>query len=171
MEELDLFTAFSGWLRFQIDRLASSSSATDELNEKEAGLDNGKVLAYIQRYLLRSPMALFFDPVADDEREADWKFVQNEPALLDAVDAQIARQEDGQPYMKALPQLAFLVAYLEDRANGIFNDIAEAQKRSVRFGQPTRIVMGSKMSRIDCVMGPIVHGVSLVVVLPPARLC
>ncbi|KAG7133645.1 hypothetical protein HYQ45_008214 [Verticillium longisporum] len=158
MEELDLFTAFSGWLRFQIDRLASSSSATEELNEKEAGLENGKVLAYIQRYLLRSPMALFFDPVANDEREADWKFVQNEPALLDAVDAQIARQEDGQPYMKALPQLAFLVAYLEDRANGIFNDIAEAQKRSVRFGQPTRIVMGSKMSRIDCVMGPIVHG-------------
>ncbi|KAF3354061.1 hypothetical protein VdG1_00318 [Verticillium dahliae VDG1] len=127
-------------------------------HRKEAGLENGKVLAYIQRYLLRSPMALFFDPVANDEREADWKFVQNEPALLDAVDAQIARQEDGQPYMKALPQLAFLVAYLEDRANGIFNDIAEAQKRSVRFGQPTRIVMGSKMSRIDCVMGPIVHG-------------
>ncbi|EEY22599.1 conserved hypothetical protein [Verticillium alfalfae VaMs.102] len=158
MEELDLFTAFSGWLRFQIDRLASSSSATEELNEKEAGLENGKVLAYIQRYLLRSPMALFFDPVADDEREADWKFIQNEPALLDAVDAQIARQEDGQPYMKALPQLAFLVAYLEDRANGIFKDIAEAQKRSVRFGQPTRIVMGSKMSRIDCVMGPIING-------------
>ncbi|CRK39037.1 hypothetical protein BN1723_000603 [Verticillium longisporum] len=137
MEELDLFTAFSGWLRFQIDRLASSSSATEELNEKEAGLENGKVLAYIQRYLLRSPMALFFEPVAEDEREADWKFVQNEPALLDAVDAQIARQEDGQPYMKALPQLAFLVAYLEDRADGIFKDIAEAQKRSVRFGQPT----------------------------------
>ncbi|KAG7116603.1 Anaphase-promoting complex subunit 4 like protein [Verticillium longisporum] len=158
MEELDLFTAFSGWLRFQIDRLASSSSATEELNEKEAGLENGKVLAYIQRYLLRSPMALFFEPVAEDEREADWKFVQNEPALLDAVDAQIARQEDGQPYMKALPQLAFLVAYLEDRADGIFKDIAEAQKRSVRFGQPTRIVMGSKMSRIDCVMGPIVNG-------------
>ncbi|KAM0285309.1 hypothetical protein ACHAQH_001498 [Verticillium albo-atrum] len=158
MEELDLFTAFSGWLRFQIDRLASSNSASEELNEKEAGLENGKVLAYIQRYLLRSPMGVFFDPVAEEEREADFKFVQNEPALLDAVDAQIARQEQGLPYMKALPQLVFLVAYLEDRANGIFKDIAEAQKRSVRFGQPTKIVMAGKISRMDCIMGPIVKG-------------
>ncbi|KAM0334150.1 hypothetical protein ACHAQA_001170 [Verticillium albo-atrum] len=162
MEELDLFAAFSAWLRFQIDRLASSNSASEELNEKEAGLDNGKVLAYVQRYLVRSPLSVFFDAASPEERDADWKFVLGEPALLlDTVDAQLARQEAGQPYMKALPQVAFLVAYLEDRANDIFRDIAEAQKRSVRFGQPTKIVMTDKITRMDTIMSSVVKGVGL----------
>src|SRR6266536_2491918 len=47
MEELELFVVFSSWLRLEIDRLASSSHS-EELSEKEAMMDNGKVLLYIR---------------------------------------------------------------------------------------------------------------------------
>ena len=65
MDELEHFAAFSAWLRFQIDRLASP--ANDDLTEKEATMDSGRVLTYIERYLTDSPLSLFFDDVSKDD--------------------------------------------------------------------------------------------------------
>lgn len=153
MEELDLFTSFSSWLRVQIDRLASSSSATDELSEKEATLDNSKVLAYVQNYLTQSPLALFFDDtISQEEADADWQAIDSGASLLDTLDAQLKRHEEGQPYMKGLPHTGFLVSRLDQRASAIFGDIAEAQKRSVRFGQPTKIALEHDIASMDSFM-------------------
>lgn len=152
MEELDLFNAFSTWLRFQIDRLASSNANSEELMEKEAVMENGKILTYIQRFLIHSPMALYFVDASQDDYNADWKAVEGGVGLLDMLDTQLKREEEGQPHMKALPQVKFLVDYFDDRASGLFIDIAEAQKRSVRFGQPTKVVVGGNITRVDTIM-------------------
>ncbi|WYZ40498.1 hypothetical protein EsH8_IV_000839 [Colletotrichum jinshuiense] len=152
MDELDLFNAFSTWTRFQIDRLAASSSATDELTEKEATMENSKVLVYIQRFLMESPMAIFLDEVSKDDYSADWERAESGKSMLDELDTQLRRQEEGQAYLKAFPNVGFLVDYLDARANGVFKDIAEAQKRSVRFGQPTKIALSRKISRMDSTM-------------------
>lgn len=152
MEELELFNAFSMWLRFQIDRLAASNSNNEELLEKEAMMENGKVLAYIQRFLTQSPMGLYFDEVAQEEYEADREATEGSLDMVDVLDTQLKKYEAGQSCTKALPQVKFLVELLDDRALGVFKDIAEAQKRSVRFGQPTKVVVQSKITHLDSVM-------------------
>ncbi|KAK2000619.1 anaphase-promoting complex component Cut20/Apc4 [Colletotrichum falcatum] len=153
-EELDLFNAFSTWMRFQIDRLAASSSASEELTEKEATMENSKVLAYVQRYLVESPMSVFLDEVSKEDYSTNWERAESGASMLQELDTQLRRKEEGQAYLKAFPNVSFLVDCLTTRANGIFKDIAEAQKRSVRFGQPTKIALSRKIARFDSTMCP-----------------
>ena len=148
MEELELFAAFSSWLRFEIDKLATSNPS-DELSEKEATMDNGKVLAYIQRYLTANPLGMYFNKVSKEDWTKDWENIEDGPSLLDMLDKQHQKQESGAPHMKAFPQLEFLVNYLSTRANSVFQDIAEAERRSVRFSSPTRFNIGSPVGKFD----------------------
>jgi anaphase-promoting complex subunit 4 len=148
MEELESFAVFSSWLRLEIDKLAASS-ISEELLEKEAAMDHAKVLAYIEQYLTTSPLGLYFDDVGKDDYTNDWKHADDGASLLDLLDKQIKRHESGQPHMKALPRVDFLVNYLTSRAGTIFKNIAEAEKRSVRFGQPTRLEIGDHISKYD----------------------
>lgn len=169
MDELDLFNAFSSWMRFQIDRLAASSSFSDELTEKEATMENSKVLAYIQRYLMESPMAVFLDEVTKEDYASNWERAESGASMLDELTTQLARQEEGHAYLKAFPNVSFLVDCLTSRSNGIFGDIAEAQKRSVRFGQPTKVVLGSKVAKLDSAMYPTKAEVKLAKKKKPLR--
>jgi anaphase-promoting complex subunit 4 len=146
MEELDLFSTFSMWLRFEIDRLASSSGG-EELSEKEAMMDIAKVLAYIQRYLTTSPLAVYFDEVDKDDYTRDWKHAEDGVSLLDMLEKQLKRRGSGQPFMKAMPNLDFLINYLSSRAKAVLNSIAETQRRSVRFAQPIRLEIGTNISK------------------------
>ncbi|TID02836.1 Anaphase-promoting complex subunit 4 [Colletotrichum higginsianum] len=152
MEELDLFNAFSTWIRFQIDRLAAPSSASEELTEKEATMENSKVLVYVQNYLMASPMAAFLDEVTKEDYSANWERAEGGTSMLAELDTQLQRCEEGQTYLKAFPNVSFLVDYLSARAGGVFKDIAEAQKRSVRFGQPTKIALGRTIALVDSTM-------------------
>jgi len=150
MEELELFWTFSSWLRLQIDLLATSNP-TEEISEKEALMDNSKVLRYIQDYLLSSPLGLYFDQVSKADWTHDWDHVEDGSSLLEMLDKQLKRQESGLPYMKALPRPEFLVDYLSKRAEGIFKNISEAQKRSVRFdNKPVKIALdGGDIAKYD----------------------
>ncbi|KAJ6444669.1 anaphase-promoting complex component Cut20/Apc4 [Purpureocillium lavendulum] len=148
MDELEHFTAFSTWLRFQIDRLASSP--TDELTEKEATMDTCKVLTYIEMYLTGSPLDVFFDDITKEDYTADWEHCEDGPSLLDMLDKQLRKHESGQPSMRALPHVDFLVNYMTTWSSRIFKDIAEARKRSVRFGKPVPLSLGRPVGKIDC---------------------
>ncbi|KAM4055338.1 anaphase-promoting complex, cyclosome, subunit 4 domain-containing protein [Hirsutella rhossiliensis] len=147
MEELDHFSAFSVWLRFQIDRLATS--AGEELGEKEATMDNSKVLTYIEKYLTGSPLGVFFDDISRENCSADWDHCEDGPSLLQMLDRQLQRREEGQLSMKALPQVDFLVNYMTSWCSRIFRGIAESKKRSVRFGKSVRLSIGRPISNMD----------------------
>ncbi|KAF4340931.1 anaphase-promoting complex subunit 4 [Fusarium beomiforme] len=149
MDELEGFTAFSTWLRFQIDRLASSSSASEELTEKEAIMDVAKVLNYIQNYLIDSPLRLFLDEMTREDYEADRAHIEDGPTLLHVLDQALVKCEDGRPNMKALPRVEFLVSYATSWANRTFEGIAEAKKRSVRLGNLIRLSVGRVASHRD----------------------
>ncbi|KAK3313486.1 anaphase-promoting complex, cyclosome, subunit 4-domain-containing protein [Apodospora peruviana] len=149
MDELEHFRVFSGWLRMQIDQLASSASTADELTEREATMDHAKVLTYVQRYLVKSPLATYFDEITKEAEDKDLAGVEDAESLLDLLDRQLTRQAAGQSYMKALPHIEFLLGYLTNRANAVFRDIAEAEKRSVRFGQATGLSVGEKIWKFD----------------------
>lgn len=138
MDELELFHIFSSWLRITIDRM-STSSVSEEIMEKEALLCPGKILRYIEGYLVRSPMAVYFEKVPKEAVDESLQMVQSCTKVLDTVDQQLKLEESGKPYMKALPQMGFLVDLLANKAGNVFTNIAEAEKRSVRFGQATKL--------------------------------
>ncbi|KAH6890369.1 anaphase-promoting complex, cyclosome, subunit 4-domain-containing protein [Thelonectria olida] len=150
MDELDHFSSFSTWLRFEIDRLASStSSMREELDEKEATIDHGKVLTYIETYLVESPLKIFFDETSKEDHDTDLAHIGDGPNLLDELDTQIKKFENGQPHMKALPHVDFLVDYMTTWSSRIFEGIAEAKKRSVRFGNPIKLYVGHPIRKMD----------------------
>lgn len=150
MDELEHFAAFSGWLRFQIERLGTSaSSATDDLTEKEATMDASKVLTYTERYLTGSPLDGYFDEISKEDYTADWDHIEDGPSLLHVLDKQLKKAEEGQPSMKALPHVDFLVNYATMWTGRIFKDIADAKKRSVRFGKAMKLRIGGPITSMD----------------------
>ncbi|KAL1650708.1 hypothetical protein SLS58_000826 [Diplodia intermedia] len=66
-EERRQFTAFSRWLRHEIDTQASdpSSQSAEEAAERDPGLDHGLLLAYIPGALTKSKLAPFLRRQAD----------------------------------------------------------------------------------------------------------
>ncbi len=154
MEELDLFQSFSSWLRHEIDRLASSSSS-DDLTEKEATMEHGKILTYIQQYMLTSPLRHYLSNIATDDADRDWQQAESGTSVLDMLDRQVKKQEVGQQHSGVFPQVEFLCKYLDSKANVVFEGIAEAEKRSVRFGQPARIQLDEDIVKFDIRMSAV----------------
>lgn len=171
MDELEHFAAFSSWLRFQIDRFASSGSAAEELTEKEATMDTSRVLTYIERYLTGSPLDGFFDEVAKEDYTADWDHIEDGPSLLHVLDRQLKKAEAGQPAMKALPHVDFLINYANTWTGRIFKDIADAKKRSVRFGVPMKLRIGGPITKMDVRMAESSNKVSDEVFVQEQRVC
>lgn len=148
MDELDHFTTFSTWLRAQIDHFASSSD-NDAMTEKEATMDNGKVITYIDRYLTDSPLRVFFDEIPAEDYASEWDHIQDGSGLLDLLEDQLAKYEMDAESMRALPRLEFLVDYVTDWSSRIFEDIAEAKKRSVRFGEVIKLSIQQPIDVFD----------------------
>lgn len=149
MDELDHFRSFSMWMRFQIDCLNSSSDDKSELSEKEATMDNGKVLTYIERYLTDSPLRVFFDEISKEDHAEDWNYTEDVPRLLDLLDTQLKKHQASQKAMRALPHVEFLVDLANFWSNRILDDIAEAKKRSVRLGKLVKLTIGAKVDIFD----------------------
>lgn len=154
MKELVLFAKFSSWLRLEIDKLASST-LTDELLERQANVDCPKVLKYIKDYLTTSPMSIFFNDVDKGDYTRDWEQAEDGASLREMLEKQIKRYQTGQPYMKALPQLEFLVTYLTSRSAIVLKAIAETQRRRVRFAPTTKLEMDGGISKYDVRMCPL----------------
>ena len=122
IDELDLFTSFSAWLRYEIDRLASddSSSMPDDTAEKESSIDHSKVLLYLQKVMMTSPLRLFLD-----DSEGETSFNQESGTLLfDALNKQIQKQERGFSYNKSLLKVDLFCRLLTQQASAVFFQIA-----------------------------------------------
>lgn len=168
MEELELFHAFSIWLRHEIDRLASSST-TDELTEKEASMEHGKILAYIQQYMPASLLRYYLSSVIAEDAERDRKLADSGSSLLELLGKQVSKQESGQPDTGSYTQVEFLCKYLEIQANSVLDGIAEAERRSVRFGQVTKIILDDNVSRFDVRLSATQVGVRYISTSLPSR--
>ncbi|RCI13888.1 hypothetical protein L249_7962 [Ophiocordyceps polyrhachis-furcata BCC 54312] len=149
MDELEHFAVFSAWLRFQIEILAAGAGRSEELTEKEATMDTSKVLTYIEKYLTESPLDMFFDDISTKDCAADWNYCEDGPSLLQMLDSQLKKREEGQPSMRALPHVHFLVNYMTNWCGRIFQSVAESMKRSVRFGKPITLSMGAPITKMD----------------------
>lgn len=159
IEELDLFTSFSAWLRYEIDRLASdtTTSINEELGEKEASIDHGKVLLYLQTYMTTSPLAVFLSDDLSGESD-DSNHIKEGVPMFELLLKQLQKQEQGLPFMSALPRVGVLYNFLAKQASAIFNQIAEAEKRNVLFGKANELGVAHSDAHIDLRMGEMVSG-------------
>jgi anaphase-promoting complex subunit 4 len=158
VDELDLFTAFSGWVRYEIDRLASDSSASpeDDKVEKEASIDHSKVLLYLQTTMTTSPLAMYFDDSLLDNHNNDWKNAEQGLPMYDLLDKQLQKQERGVPYLKTLPRVELLCKFLARQASIIFGQIAEAEKRNVLFRKVQEVGVTESGGPVDMRMSTVV---------------
>lgn len=136
VDELDLFSSFSTWLRHEIDRLASDSSLPNEEVEKESSIDHSKVLLYLQTVMTSSPLATFFNDSPLDEGNEPWSHSKYGLPMFEFLDKELQKQERGLPYLQPLPRVDLLCTFLEQQAHTLFGQIAEAEKRNVLFGKP-----------------------------------
>lgn len=152
IEELDLYRMFSCWLRITIDRV-STSTLSEEMMEKEALLDPAKILRYVETYLVQSPMAAYFNELPSELVDAEWNvYMEDSAGMLNRVDEQTRAQEAGEAEAKAIPQMSFLVDLLAEKAGDVFYQIAEAEKRSVRFGHAVKLNLPDTLSKVDMTM-------------------
>lgn len=146
VDELDLFAAFSIWLRYEIDRLASesTSSPSDDNVEKEATIDHSKVLRYVQTMMTTSRLDAFLHGVEDDQQKSQ-ELLQSSSQICDEVTAQLQLHERRKPYAKSLLSIELLSNRLDRQSNAVFQQIAEAEKRNVRFGDAVFIASEHKI--------------------------
>ncbi|KAH7418296.1 anaphase-promoting complex, cyclosome, subunit 4-domain-containing protein [Cadophora sp. MPI-SDFR-AT-0126] len=139
VDELELFSSFSTWLRHEIDRLASDSSLANEDVEKESSIDHGKVLLYLQTIMTSSPLTTYLDdsPLKDDNET--WSHSKYGLPIFDLLDNELQKQERGLPYIQPLPRVDLLCTFFQQQAHSIFGHIAEAEKRNVLFGKPQNV--------------------------------
>lgn len=162
VDELDLFAAFSNWVRYEIDRLASDSSTSpeDDKIEKEAALDHSKVLLYLQTSMTSSPLAIYFDDSLPEEHDNSWKNAEQGLPMYDLLDKQLQKQERGLPYLKTLPRVDLLCKVLANQASTIFGQIAEAEKRNVLFGKAHDVGLIESSGPVDMRMSIVVSSLS-----------
>ncbi|KAL2271452.1 hypothetical protein VTJ83DRAFT_823 [Remersonia thermophila] len=151
MDELEHFHAFAAWLRLEIDR--QSSSASEELTEKEATMDTSKVLTYMQHFMVDSPLAVFFADVSKEDYAKDQGFVAPGMTLLELLDEQLREHEAGRPSMKVLPRVAFLLNYLSTKSAAVSRGIADAAKQRVKLGPAAELSVGMKIWKHSIWMG------------------
>lgn len=159
VDELDLFTSFSAWVRYEIDRLASESSSTpvDDAADKESAIDHSKVLSYIQSAMTTSPLDNYFAASSDSDFQQSWKNAEQGTAMFDLLDKQIQKQERSQGYVSPLARVDVLCKYLTKQASAVFGQIAEAEKRNVLFGNVVDIGDVGKGSIMDIKMSGLVR--------------
>lgn len=152
--ELEMFNAFSAWLRFEIDRLASEDSSIndEESLHKESTLDYSKTLQYIQTCLTSSPLAYYLAKITDDENDTADTGVEHGVSIFETLTKQIHRKDKDQQYLKRLPQQGFLIHKLSQQADLLFKQIADSEKRNILIRDCHRIGYRDGMTCLDMKM-------------------
>ncbi|PHH68460.1 hypothetical protein CDD82_543 [Ophiocordyceps australis] len=152
MDQLEYFATFSDWLYFHIDRLTSGT--TEDLTDKEAALNSSNVITFVQDYLTASPLDVYFNDVTDEDAAMARLECDKLPNFLDLLDTQLQKQIEGRPYLKALPNIHFVIDHAISMYSDLVDTIADGKRRSVRFGSAVKLSVGHPISSINLAMCP-----------------
>lgn len=140
--ELRQFSAFSTWLRQEIETQSSDVSTT-EAAQKDMNIDYGSTLEYIQGPMNRSQLARFFDLEPGIDKGSQWDLAAEGRSLFELYKKELKVDEREESTGKSLPALDALIRHLHTQCRAVFNNIAETQKRNVRFAYPTYLGVGT----------------------------
>lgn len=138
--ELEQFTAFSKWLKHEIDVQGTSndSNMEDDNAEKDPMIEHAKILRYIQGAMTESRLAAFFDSESSGEERLMQKLSGHEGSAYESFKDWLKEYNAQSPDKESsiLPSLNHLSSYLGQQCEVVFRRIAEVEKRNVRLGAP-----------------------------------
>lgn len=141
--ELRQFQAFSGWLRQEIDIQAIDASSSDT-TEKDVNVDHVTTLEYIQGPMMRSQLTISLGLQPPAEGHLLWDLAAEKTPLLELYTREHKiNPAKGSSPRKLLPGIDVLIGHLGLQCENIFNQIAETQRRNVRFGDPVSLGAGT----------------------------
>ena len=134
--ELRQFTAFSSWLRHEIESQATDpmSLTADDLADKDAHLDFPQILEYIQGAMQHSALFELFGLQSSSDERPEWDVRQESGSIYARYKKEVKEMRQGTRPATKLPGLAALIERLSKQCKVVFTRIAETQKRKVRFG-------------------------------------
>ncbi|KAI9791458.1 MAG: hypothetical protein M1835_000314 [Candelina submexicana] len=138
--ELEQFSAFSKWLRHEIDVQGTSdnSNAEEDIAEKDPMIEHAKVLRYIQGAMTESRLAGFFGTPSPDGERSSKRLSAYGGSVYESFKDQLKDYNVGFPNSGSskIPDLEQLSLYLGEQCDIVFRRIAEVEKRNVRIGTP-----------------------------------
>lgn len=149
VDEIDLFTYFSAWIRYEIDKLTSDFSSTlaEDTTEKESLIDHSKVFFYLQTILTCTPLADHFRESLslDDTSE----FSQTQEPLFEIISQHLKNKNQGLDYNKSVLSVKFHCDELSIKAVNLFQRIAGSEKCNVIFGKEIPIGIAEPHTPMD----------------------
>jgi len=141
--ELRQFSAFSAWIKQEIEAQGTRlSSTSEESPERDLMLDYAKILQYIQGAMLKSQLIELFAIQPETDTRLAWDPIDEDIMIYESYKKDVKAFVQGNLPERKFPGLKGLITRLDEQCKGIFNRIAEAQKRKVRFGQPVSLGNG-----------------------------
>lgn len=141
--ELRQFSAFSVWIKQEIEAQGTRlSSTSEESPERELMLDYAKILQYIQGAMLKSQLIELFAIQPETDLRSAWNPIDEDVMIYESYKKDVKAFVQGNLPDKKFPGLKGLLTRLDEQCKVVFDRIAEAQKRKVRFGQPVPLGRG-----------------------------
>ena len=135
-KELRQFSAFSVWLKQEIEAQGTSPSSTDDSTEHDITLDYAQILEYVRGAMLQSELVELFGIQSDSDKRPSWDPIGDDVLIYETFKKDVKVLEQDAVPDKKFPGLDALISRLDKQCKEVFDKIAEAQKRKVRFGQP-----------------------------------
>ena len=136
--ELRQFTAFSAWLRQEIELQSADAGSTSvhEAAEKDLNIDHASTLEYIQGAMMQSQLIGYFNLQSQDAEKPQLDLSAEGCSLYGVYKRELKEVRNGIVPQKQLPGLGDLISHLGTQCNLVFAKIAETQRRNVRLGSP-----------------------------------
>ena len=143
--ELSQFSAFSAWLRQEIETQSAETSVStiQEVNERDVHIDHASTLEYIQGAMKQSRLVELFNLAQMADGKPQWDIAAEGRSLYELYKRNLCRSSKPNLPAKQLPGLDALLAHLEIQCNAVFHGIAETQTRNVRFGSNVNLGGGN----------------------------
>ena len=151
--ELRQFTAFSAWLRQEVETQATDplSTTAEENMDKDVVPDYPLIFEYVQGALKRSRLHDLFNMPESGAARPKWSMAGDEEILYDRYKIELRKFKKDVTLEQELPGLAFLVSRLDRQCRVVFQRTARAQGQKVRFSSPVRVGRKSKHCEIRMV--------------------
>ena len=142
--ELRQFTAFSSWLRQEIETQATdaTSPGTDEGADKDCLPDYPHIFEYIQGALRDSQLYKLLNISRHGQKPETWEAVQDETLIYDQFKTAMSKVRQQESSETEALGLEALMLRLQRQCEVVFRRTAAAQGRRVRFGESIAIGRG-----------------------------
>jgi anaphase-promoting complex subunit 4 len=136
--ELRQFTAFSAWLRLEIELQSADASSTsaNEATDKDFNIDHTSTLEYIQGAMMQSQLIGYFNMQSQGDQKQQRDLSAEGRSFFEVYKRELKDLSNHITPQKQIPGLEELISHLDTQCNLMFARIAETQRRNVRLGTP-----------------------------------